>query len=144
DRWVSGARRIEQEFGRLSGLDGQPCRILERPAVEPLIRSMVSDDEGRLWVESTTTQGTTLTGIGPGGELLGEAFMPARDMRVAPYRRGDRLCPPTVDERDVEWGEVVDSVWDRSGGRGGIQPKPRDGRSLIARSEKERRRFTST
>ncbi len=112
DRWASGARRIEQEFGRLSGLDGQPCGILERPSVEPLIRSMVSDDEGRLWVESTTTQGTTLTGIGPRGELLGEAFMPARDMRVAPYVRGDRLYLTTIDDLDVQSVEVFDIVWE--------------------------------
>lgn len=112
DRWVRGARRIEQEFGRLSGLDGQPCGILERPAVEPLIRSMVSDDAGRLWVESTTTQGTTLTGIGPRGELLGEAFMPARDMRVAPYVRGDRLYLTTIDDLDVQSVEVFDIVWE--------------------------------
>lgn len=112
DRWVDDARMIEREFGKLTGMDGGPCTILERPASEPVIRSMVSDEQGRLWVESTTTRGTTLTAIGLRGELLGEVMMPTRDRRIAPYIRGDNLYLTTIDSLDVQSIEVFDIVWE--------------------------------
>jgi hypothetical protein len=110
DRWVRDARTIESEHGELTAQGGTPCPVLNRPTHEPLMRSMVSDEQGRLWVESTTARGTTLTGIGPRGELLGEVMMPTRDRRVAPYVRANKLYLTTVDDLDVQSVEVFDLV----------------------------------
>lgn len=107
---IREARQIEAEHGPMTGRGRTPCPVLQRPRFQPVLRTLVSDRNGRLWAESTTAQGFSLTGIGPRGELLGEAAMPNRDPNVAPYVAGNRLYIVTVDDLDVQSLEVYDIV----------------------------------
>jgi hypothetical protein len=80
------------------------CDINElRPTHHRIVRSVVYDDEGRLWVEAESPDGTVmLAALSPdGGQVLAEGRMPARSGAVAPYVRGDRLYLVETDEADV-------------------------------------------
>lgn len=63
---------------------------------------MVSDAQGRLWVESTRPGGTTLSLFAADGMFLGETTMPARDPAVAVFVRGNHLHIVTIDNLDVQ------------------------------------------
>src|SRR5690606_9918176 len=77
-----------------------------RPEYLPIVRSMVSDNEGRLWVETRRADGYAVSVIDREGQLLGEASLPPRDVRVPLYVRNGRLYLVAIDEYDVQSLEV--------------------------------------
>lgn len=86
---------------------GAPCPFYTtRPEHLPVIRTLVADEAGRLWVETTAEDGFLLALFDVDGQLLGEAPMPERDDRVAPYARGNLLYLVTRDTLDVQGIEV--------------------------------------
>lgn len=96
-----------QAGGPLVARGGVPCPIDDmRPATFPMIRALVADDAGRLWVEASSGAGTLLAVHAPDGRLLGETSMPERDERVAPFARDGRLYLVTVDDLGVQSVEV--------------------------------------
>jgi hypothetical protein len=105
---VRDIRRYEERYGGpLRALGDGPCPIYAmRPADQPAIRTLISDDQGRLWVEATAPDGFVLALHDADGTLLGETAMPSRDPRVPPFARGDRLFLVTVDELGVQGIEV--------------------------------------
>jgi hypothetical protein len=103
-------RALERQYGPLRHTtESRPCPYPElRPAFWPVIRAIVSDDMGRLWVESSSADESrsTLTLFSASGEPIGETTMPGWDRRVLPYARGNRFYFVTRDSLDVQSIEV--------------------------------------
>ncbi len=82
-----------------------PCPIYNLlPKTGPPLRSVTTDDAGRLWVESMhpTQPGKLALHIyNPAGAVIAETVMPERDMRIAPFVRGERLYAVTTDDMGV-------------------------------------------
>lgn len=89
-----------------------PCPLYEmRPEMAPPIRTIITDGEGRMWVETMPLGADGRLGLlvlGPEGDVLGEGAFPERDARVTPYVRNDRVYLATVDELDVQAIEVYE------------------------------------
>ena len=109
---VQWLRQIELESGaRLEavGYPGTPCPLDGmRPEYFPVLRTIVSDEVGRLWVEATDQGGFSLAVFDSSGRLVGEAPMPDRDPRVTPYARRNLLYIVTIDDFDVQGIEVYE------------------------------------
>jgi hypothetical protein len=111
---IKEIRGVEQELGggrpyELAGAPGTPCPIYGmRPEFLPVLRTIVADETGRLWVEATAREGFTLALFDAAGRFIGEAAMPDRDPRVAPYVRGNLLYVVTMDEDGVQGIRVYD------------------------------------
>jgi sugar lactone lactonase YvrE len=73
-----------------------------RPEFFPVLRTLISDDAGRLWVEATAPEGNAWAVIDSTGRLLGEATIPERDGTVRPYARGNLLYLVMKDEDDLQ------------------------------------------
>ena len=109
---IQRLRAFEREAGGAltAAMDpGTPCPIDEmRPEFLPVLRTVISDENGRLWVEATATTGFTLTVFAADGTVLGETAMPERDPTVSPYARGGLLYLVTRDEYGVQSIEVYE------------------------------------
>jgi hypothetical protein len=109
---VREVRDHERQWGgRLEamGFPGKPCPIYEmRPEFFPAIRTVISDETGRLWVEATSRDGSALAVFDVDGRFLGETQMPQRDPKVTPYVQGNRLHIATIDQFDVQSVEVYE------------------------------------
>jgi sugar lactone lactonase YvrE len=68
----------------------------------PSLRTLVSDERGQLWVESWSRSGFNVSVIDAQGRLVGEAPMPRRDPRIAPFVRNNLLYIVTKDSDDVQ------------------------------------------
>ena len=77
-----------------------------RPEYLPIVRSMVSDEAGRLWVETRRADGYAISAVDRQGRLLGESSLPPRDERVPLYVRNGRLYLVAIGEYDVQSVEV--------------------------------------
>ena len=104
---IEEIRAAEKEWGsgpiESMGSRGTPCPVLQmRPEFLPVLRTVMTDDAGRLWVEATSRDGFTLAGFDGTGRFVGETTMPTRDPRVTPYIRGNLLYIATVDELGVQ------------------------------------------
>lgn len=103
-------RRYEREAGgslEALGDPGTPCPLDGmRPETLPVLRTVVSDEVGRIWLEVTTREGFALALLDRDGAFLGQTRMPDRDSGVAPYARGDRLYLVTVDDLGLQGIEV--------------------------------------
>lgn len=97
---------LEEELGSEAeafGSPGDPCGVFEmRPEFQPVVRSLVVDDQGRFWAELTGPEGFVLAGFDGQGTFLGQAPMPDRDPTVYPYVRANRLYIATVDDLGVQ------------------------------------------
>jgi hypothetical protein len=109
-RTAEGAELLDFEResgGRLANWTrNAPCPIYDLlPKSGPPLRSVTTDDSGRVWVEA-------MDPLRPGelilhvydatGNLIAEAEMPERDMRVAPYVLGDRMYLVRADSLGVQ------------------------------------------
>jgi sugar lactone lactonase YvrE len=74
-----------------------------------VIRSIIADERGRLWIEAATPQGFAIAVIDAEGRMLGEVPLPTRDARVPLYARGGRLYLVTRDTLDVQSIQVYDT-----------------------------------
>jgi len=100
---------VRRHGGPALSLGGSPCPYYTvRPDHLPVLRTLIADEAGRLWVESTGPDGVgfLLGLIDSDGRLLGEGPMPDRDERVTPFARGDRLYVVTRDSLDVQGVQV--------------------------------------
>lgn len=106
---VQLARELERTRGPLH-LASDPdadCPVLtERPEHAPAMRSIVSDEHGRLWVEAPSPDGFRIALFSRDGDLIGEADMPRRDRAVAPFAREDRLYVVVKDDMEVQSIEI--------------------------------------
>jgi hypothetical protein len=112
DDWESQPEiRFFRNLAREAGVElvdrdrGGPCASEDlRPEYLPVLRTLISDDAGRLWVESTAPdgEGYSLTLYDSDGTLIGETRMPDRDPDVLPYVRADHLYVATVDSLGVQ------------------------------------------
>jgi hypothetical protein len=78
----------------------------ERPRNRAVLRHMLFDDEGRLWVEAATEDGFAWDVFDREGRLLGTAPAPARAGGVPPYARNGHLYQVETDEMDVHYVAV--------------------------------------
>jgi hypothetical protein len=105
-------RLVEEELGSEAAAQGSPddpCPVFEmRPEFQPVVRSLVVDEQGRFWLELTSEGGFVLTGFGAQGSFLGQAPMPDRDPTVYPYVRDGRLYLVTVDGLGVQGLQVYE------------------------------------
>lgn len=69
-----------------------------RVRLKPILRNLVLDDAGNLWVEHRSAEGDMLDVFGRDGRLAGTLAVPPHDVDVPYYVRGDRLYTITVDE----------------------------------------------
>ena len=70
----------------------------ERVRLKPVLRNLVFDDAGDLWVERRSGEGDMLDVFDPAGKLLGTMRAPAHDAQIPLYARGSRLYAIQVDE----------------------------------------------
>ena len=74
-----------------------------RPELLPVIRSVVSDDSGRVWVESMTgREAFLIAAVDSAGRVLGEATLPPRDDGVPLYIRDGKLYLVAQDSLGVQ------------------------------------------
>jgi hypothetical protein len=107
---VAEFRTIQEEANGdlwLPGDPGEPCE-LPRPELFAAIRAIVSDDLGRLWVETVTPSGFDLNVFDPDGTFIGHVAMPPRDPGIPFYVRGNRLYLVSSDELDLQSVEVYE------------------------------------
>jgi hypothetical protein len=71
-----------------------PTRI----RLKPILRDLVFDDAGNLWVEYRSAEGDMLDLFDRAGKLIGTLSAPAHDADIPIYVRGDRLYVVTLDE----------------------------------------------
>lgn len=69
-----------------------------RVRLKPVLRSLVFDDAGDLWVERRSEAGDVLDVFDRAGKLIGTLSAPTHDADIPIYVRGDRLYTITVDE----------------------------------------------
>jgi hypothetical protein len=107
DAWQRATRSFREVERRVGSLG---CDIEGmRPEFFPVLRTLISDDSGRLWVEATAPEGIAWAIIDPSGGLLGEAPMIERDGRVIPYARGNFLYLVAVDENEQQAVHVFEA-----------------------------------
>lgn len=75
---------------------------MTRPRAKPAIRTLLFDDEGRLWLERFASAGFAWDLFDAEGRLVGTAPAPARALRVRPYVRDDVLYQVETDSMDVQ------------------------------------------
>lgn len=104
EEWADATRYFHERDRAVGPLN---CDLESmRPEYLPIVRSMVSDNDGRLWVETRRADGYAVSVIDREGQLLGEASLPPRDVRVPLYVRNGRLYLVAIDEYDVQSLEV--------------------------------------
>lgn len=69
-----------------------------RMRVKPIVRSLVFDDAGNLWVEHRSPSGDMLDVFDSAGKLLGTMPAPAHDAGIPLFVRGQRLYAVELDE----------------------------------------------
>lgn len=99
--WEEGLRPYRELRERVPGArcEGE----MARPAEKPAIRHLLFDGGGRMWVESTTSEGFAWDVFDGEGRLLGSLPAPRRQERVPPYVRGSRLYLVDSDSLDVQY-----------------------------------------
>lgn len=106
--WARATREFREVELRREGALG--CDIDGmRPEFHPVLRTVISDDSGRLWVEATAPDGIAGAIIDASGRLLGEAPSPKRDGRVIPYARGNLLYVVTMDQDELQSVRVYEA-----------------------------------
>jgi hypothetical protein len=105
--WELASREFRERERVAGPLDCGPASM--RPESLPVIRSMIADERGRLWIEAATPEGFAIAVIDAEGRMLGEAPLPTRDVRVPLYARGGRLYVVTRDDLDVQSIQVFDT-----------------------------------
>jgi hypothetical protein len=101
----------------------------QRPAFQPVVRTVLTDDRGRLWLELTAEHGFTLDvvslpslavgpdhegrNLGPGASAarIAEGPMPERDPSVTPVVRGDRMYVVAIDATGAQSIAVYSIQW---------------------------------
>ena len=105
--WEAATAAALEELGGMRPLCDLDSR---RPAARPVIRSITSDDRGRIWVEAAREESFVLTVIDPESGLLGEAPIPERDAAVPLHVRDDRVYLVVRDALDVQSVRVLQAV----------------------------------
>jgi hypothetical protein len=95
--WAAGLA----EYGEFRAKNpGASCDPLSptRVRLKPVLRNLVFDDAGNLWVERRSKEGDVLDVFDGAGKLIGTLPAPAHDADIPFYVRRDRLYTITVDE----------------------------------------------
>lgn len=97
-------RQVAQFDSILSELSAPSCdpRRPQRPEEKALIRAILFDDEGGLWVERRTEDGFALDAFDHLGALRGSVNIPTRAEGVSVFIRGDRVYVVVQDELGVD------------------------------------------
>ena len=95
--WSAGLaeyREFREKNPAASCDPASPARV----RLKPVLRNLVFDDAGALWVELRADDGDVLDVFDRAGKLIGTLSAPTHDADIPIYVRGDRLYTITVDE----------------------------------------------
>jgi hypothetical protein len=95
--WSAGLaeyREFREKNPAASCDPASPARV----RLKPVLRNLVFDDAGALWVERRADDGDVLDVFDRAGKLIGTLSAPMHDADIPIYVRGDRLYTITVDE----------------------------------------------
>lgn len=95
--WSAGLaeyREFREKNPAASCDPASPARV----RLKPVLRNLVFDDAGALWVERRADDGDVLDVFDRAGKLIGTLSAPTHDADIPIYVRGDRLYTITVDE----------------------------------------------
>lgn len=95
--WTAGLAEYTAFRAKNPGASCDPASPA-RVRVKPVLRNLVFDDGGDLWVERRSAAGDLLDVFDAAGKLIGTLPAPAHDADIPFYVRGDRLYTITVDE----------------------------------------------
>lgn len=101
-KWEEETEPYREMRERSPGATCEPSAP-ERPAHRSAFRELLFDDEGRLWVESSTESGFAWDVFSTAGEWIGTLHLPERDERVTPYVRNGVVYQVELGEMDVQF-----------------------------------------
>jgi hypothetical protein len=101
EEWDHQVAQFDSILSQLSAPSCDPRRPL-RPEEKALIRAILFDDQGRLWVERRTEDGFALDAFDHFGALRGSVDIPTRAEGVPVFIRGDRVYIVVQDELGVD------------------------------------------
>lgn len=101
EEWDHQVAEFDSLLSQLSAPSCNPRRP-PRPEEKALIRAILFDDQGRLWVERRTEDGFALDAFDHLGALRGSVNIPTRAEAVPVFIRGDRVYMVVQDELGVD------------------------------------------